>query len=334
MSVTLQSIAKKAGVSMKTVSGALHGGDVRMSEETRERVRAAAEELGYVTNFAAQSMRRGYMPLIGLIAENVMTTPFATDILRGLDNAVRRAGMATFATTAGQGRDIAAALEELLRFRPKAVGYAAMYHKVIDGPASVLGKLSLLINCREASGLIPSLVPDEEDAAAIVTGRLLQAGRRRIAFLNLPGIDAGVLRAKGFQSALTEAGLDADAASILPVTRRAVYTDRAASIVAPAVEALMQGPNPPDAILAGNDRVAMEVYGALRRLGLRIPHDIAVASFDNQVDIATRLDPPLTTMALPHRAMGRIAAEMLLGDAPPWEGVRKLPFHLVERNSV
>jgi DNA-binding LacI/PurR family transcriptional regulator len=67
MSVTLQSIARKAGVSMKTVSGALHGGDVRMSEETRERVRAAAEELGYVTNFAAQSMRRGYMPLIGLI---------------------------------------------------------------------------------------------------------------------------------------------------------------------------------------------------------------------------------------------------------------------------
>jgi DNA-binding LacI/PurR family transcriptional regulator len=319
---------------MKTVSGALHGGDVRMSEETRERVRAAAEELGYVTNFAAQSMRRGYMPLIGLIAENVMTTPFATDILRGLDNAVRRAGMATFATTAGVGRDIPAALEELLRFRPKAVGYAAMYHKVIAAPASVLGKLSLLINCREATGLIPSLVPDEEDAAAVITGRLLQSGRRRIAFLNLPGIDAGVLRAMGFRRALTEAGLDPDASPILPVTRRAVYTDRAASIVVPTVETLMQGPNPPDAILAGNDRVAMEVYGAVRRLGLRIPQDVAVASFDNQVDIATRLDPPLTTMALPHRAMGRIAAETLLGETPAWEGVRKLPFHLVERASV
>lgn len=334
MSVTLQSIAKKAGVSMKTVSGALHGGDVRMSEETRERVRAAAEELGYVTNFAAQSMRRGYMPLIGLITENVMTTPFATDILRGLDNAVRRAGMATFATTAGLGRDIPAALEDVSRFRPKAIGYAAMYHKVIAAPASVLGKLSILINCREESGLIPSLVPDEDDAAAVITAKLLRSGRRRIAFLNLPGIDAGVLRANGFRRALTEVGLDPDAAPIQPVTRRAVYTDRATSVVMATVENLMQGPTPPDAILAGNDRVAMEVYGALRRLGLRIPDDIAVASFDNQVDIATRLDPPLTTMALPHRAMGRLAAEMLLGETPVWEGVRKLPFHLVERASV
>jgi DNA-binding LacI/PurR family transcriptional regulator len=334
MSVTLQSIARKAGVSMKTVSGALHGGDVRMSEETRERVRAAAEELGYVTNFAAQSMRRGYMPLIGLITENLMTTPYATDIMRGLDNAVRKAGMATFATTAGLGRDIPTVLEELLRFRPKAVGYAAMYHKVIELPGSVLGKLSLLINCREASGLIPSLVPDEENAAAVITDRLLQRGCRRIAFLNLPGIEAGALRTQGFRQSLVKAGLDPDAAPNLPATRPSVYTDRAASIVGPTVEALMQGPMRPDAILAGNDRVAMEVYGALRRLGLRIPQDIAVAGFDNQVDIATRLDPPLTTMALPHRAMGRIAAETLLGETPAWEGVMKLPFHLVERDSV
>jgi DNA-binding LacI/PurR family transcriptional regulator len=334
MSVTLQSIAKKAGVSMKTVSGALHGGEVRMSEETRERVRAAADELGYVTNFAAQSMRRGYMPLIGIIAENVMTTPFATDILRGLDNAVRRAGMATFATTAGLGHDIPAVLEGILRFRPKAVGYAAMYHKVIEVPRSVLGKLSLLINCREASNQIPSLVPDEEAAAVLITRRLLERGRRRIAFLNLPGIEAGALRAIGFRRALAEAGLDADAAQILPATRRSVYTDRATSNVAPTVATLMQGPNPPDAILAGNDRVAMEVYGALRRLGLEIPRDVSVASFDNQVDIATRLDPPLTTVALPHRTMGRIAAETLLGETPIWQGVRKLPFHLVERSSV
>lgn len=57
-----------------------------------------------------------------------------------------------------------------------------------------------------------------------------------------------------------------------------------------------------------------EVYAALRRCGATIPDDVAVASFDNQVEIATRLDPPLTTMALPHRAMGRRAAEILLAE--------------------
>jgi DNA-binding LacI/PurR family transcriptional regulator len=78
----------------------------------------------------------------------------------------------------------------------------------------------------------------------------------------------------------------------------------------------------------------MEVYAALARAGLRIPDDIAVASFDNQVELASRLDPPLTTMALPHRAMGRLAMEILLAEQPEPPHLRKLPFHLVERASV
>lgn len=334
MSVTLHSIAKKAGVSMKTASGALHGGDMRMSEETRERVRAAAEELGYVPNMAAQSMRRGWMPLIGIISEEVMTTPFATEIMRGLENSVRSADMAVFATSVGAGREVATVLEDLRRFRPKAIGYAAMYHKEVHLPEQARGIIGVMINCRDGAGAIPSLVPDEEEAAAEVTGHLLKAGRKRLAFINLPGLEAGRLRAAGFRRAIAGAGLDPEAAPVLNATRRAIYNDRATSSVAEVVTALMAAPLPPDGILAGNDRVAMEIYAVLRRLGRRIPEDVAVASFDNQVDIATRLDPPLTTMALPHRAMGRIAAEVLLGVTSPWEGVRKLPFHLVERASV
>jgi DNA-binding LacI/PurR family transcriptional regulator len=115
---------------------------------------------------------------------------------------------------------------------------------------------------------------------------------------------------------------------------RALYTDRAHSLVRAHVHDLMHRPNPPDAILCGNDRVAMEVYAALRRCGATIPDDVAVASFDNQVEIASRLDPPLTTMALPHRAMGRQAAQILLAEDRAPVGVQKLPFQLVERASV
>jgi DNA-binding LacI/PurR family transcriptional regulator len=334
LAASLQDIAKRAGVSVKTVSGALHGGSARMSEETRERIRAAAEELGYVTNLAAQSMRRGWMPLIGVVADELITTPFATEIMRGLDNAARKADMAVFATTMGAGRDVSAVVEEIRRFRPKAIGYAAMYHKVVALPEALIGEVGVMINCRDASGRIPSLVPDEEAAAAEITGLLLESGRRRIAFVNLPGLLAGELREAGFRRALAEAGLDADAAPVLPAVRRAVYSDRAHSLVGQHVADLMARSDPPDAILAGNDRVAMEIYAALRRVGAQIPDDVAVASFDNQIDIASRLDPPLTTMALPHRAMGRMAAEMLLAETPPWEGVRKLPFQLVERASV
>jgi len=112
------------------------------------------------------------------------------------------------------------------------------------------------------------------------------------------------------------------------------YTDLARSLVASHVGELLQGAARPDAILCGNDRVAMEVFAALRRAGAGIPDDIAVASFDNQIDIATRLDPPLTTMELPHRAMGRRAGEILAGLKAPSQQIEEIPFRLVERASV
>ncbi len=334
MTVSLTDIAERAGVSVKTVSGALHGGSARMSQQTRQRIKEIAEELGYVTNLAARSMRQGWMPLIGVVADELITSPFATEIIRGLDGAARASDMAVFAMTLSGRRDVASVVEEVRRFRPRAIAYAAMYHKIVSLPEEFAGTVGVMINCREANDRITSLVPDEAGAAHEITSYLIEAGRRNIAFVNLPGLLAGELREAGFRQAITEAGFDGAGASVLPAVRRAAYSDRAPSLVDHHIAELMSVPKPPDAILCGNDRVAMEVYAALRRVGAQIPDDVAVASFDNQVDIASRLDPPLTTMALPHRAMGRMAADILLtSDAAPGE-VRKLPFQLVERSSV
>ncbi|PDT34578.1 LacI family transcriptional regulator [Rhizobium sp. M10] len=334
MTASLNDIAVRAGVSVKTVSGALHGGSARMSEETRQRIKEIAEELGYVTNFAARSMRQGWMPLVGLVADDLITSPFATEIIRGLDGAVRAADMAVFAMTLGGHRSIASILDEMRRFRPRAIAYAAMYHKSVDLPAEFADAVGVMINCRDANDRVTSLVPDETGAALEITNYLIDADRRNIAFINLPGLLAGELRELGFRQALDQAGIDGAGAIVLPAVSKAIYSDRAHSLVAAHVHALMNGPRRPDAILCGNDRVAMEVYAALRRAGAAIPDDVAVASFDNQVEIASRLDPPLTTMALPHRAMGRQAAQILLAEDRVPVGVQKLPFQLVERASV
>ncbi|RUM17231.1 LacI family DNA-binding transcriptional regulator [Rhizobium phaseoli] len=334
MTASLSDIAIRAGVSVKTVSGALHGGSARMSEETRQRIKEIAEELGYVTNFAARSMRQGWMPLVGLVADDLITSPFATEIIRGLDGAVRAADMAVFAMTLGGHRSIASILDEMRRFRPRAIAYAAMYHKSVDLPREFADVVGVMINCRDANDRVTSLVPDETGAALEITNYLIDAGRRNIAFINLPGLLAGELRELGFRRALDQAGIDGAGAIVLPAVSKAIYSDRAHSLVATHVQALMNGPRRPDAILCGNDRVAMEVYAALRREGAAIPDDVAVASFDNQVEIASRLDPPLTTMALPHRAMGRQAAQILLAEDRAPVGVQKLPFQLVERASV
>jgi len=330
----LQDIAKRAGVSVKTVSGALHGGDVRMSEETRARVQVIAEEMGYVTNVAARAMRRGWMPIIGLVAEGVLTTPFATDIVRALDSAARRHDLALISNTIGGKRGIREGVIEIQRFVPRAIVFAVMYHKIVSIPAELRSVIQVTINCRDPESGIPALVPAERAAGETITNHLISKGRRRIAFLNLPGLLAGGLRERGFRDALAAAGVECREDWIRPATRGTRYTDLARGLAREHIAELMSQTPRPDAVLCGNDRVALEVYGALRRVGAGIPDDVAVASFDNQVDIAARLDPPLTTMALPHRAMGRIAVEAITGSRPFPGPLEELPFTLVERHSV
>ena len=332
MAISLSDIAERAGVSVKTVSGALHGGSARMSDETRRKVKAIADELGYVTNLAARGVRQGWLPLVGVVSDGLITSPFATEIVRGLDGAARTAGMAVFAVNHSSGQTMGSVLDEVQQFRPRAVAYAAMYHKDIALPEKLAGAVGVMINCRESAGRVTSLVPDEEGAAREIVRYLVAAGRRRIAFINLPGILAGQLREAGFRAALAEMGIEPLA--VLPAVRRSVYSDRAPSLVAAHVAGLLTSGQKPDAILCGNDRVAMEVYAAPARAGLRIPDDIAVASFDTKVNFPWGRDPPLTTMALPHRAMGRLAMEILLAEEPEPPQLRKLPFHLVERASV
>jgi DNA-binding LacI/PurR family transcriptional regulator len=268
------------------------------------------------------------------VADELITSPFATEIIRGLDGAARASEMAVFAMALSGQRDVASVIEEVRRFRPRAIAYAAMYHKLVTLPEEFADTVGVMINCRDVNDRVTSLVPDEVGAAHDITSYLIDARRRKIVFINLPGLLAGELREAGFRQALTEAGLDAARARVLPAVRRSVYSDRAPSLVLSHVTELMSGPDRPDAILCGNDRVAMEVYAALRRVGAQIPDDVAVASFDNQIEIASRLDPPLTTMALPHRAMGRMAADILLAGEPTPGELRKLPFQLVERSSV
>lgn len=332
--VSLQHIATQLGVSVKTVSGALHNRSIRMSDATRERIRSLAAELGYNPNLIARGMRQGVMPIIGLIGDGLITQPFATEIMRSLDKILRTHGLSVLVTDIGRRRRIEHGIAELQRLMPRAIAYASMYHRVVALPPEARGNVHLLINCRAESDEVPALVPAEEQAAFAITDHLIGRGRRAIAFLNLPGLLAGEKRERGFRAAHATHGLVVDEAWLRPATHGAAYSDRARSLVYDWIAQWTASPRQPDAILCGNDRVALEVYGALRRAGLHIPDDVAVASFDNQVEIAARLDPPLTTMALPHREMGRRAGEILAGLRTPPRTVEEIPFRLVERASA
>ena len=332
--LSLQDLASRLDVSVKTVSGALHDDSIRMADSTRLRNRALAAELGYEPNNVARGMRQGVMPILGIVAEGLITQPFATEIVRSLDNSARGYGLSLFVTNVGASRRVERGVAEVRRLLPKAIGFATMYHHVVAFAPAMRDAISVTINCREESGSIPAIVPDERSAAATIVEHLFGRGRRCIAFLNLPGLIAGRLREDGFRDAHAARAVAVTESWILPATRGARYTEYARSRVAECIEHLFTRFPQPDAILCGNDRVALEVYGALRRHGRSIPDDVAVASFDNQTEIARRLDPPLTTMALPHRVMGRRAAEILAGARPAEQKIEEIPFRLVERAST
>ena len=332
--VSMRDIAERLGVSVKTVSGALNGNDIRMSANTRSRIQSLAEELGYTPNIVARGMRKGVLPVIGLVAEGLITLHFATEIVRSLDNASRVHGLSVIATTVGATRSARDGIADAQQFLPKAIVYATSYHRIVTLDEEARRAVTLCLNCREASGAVPALVPDERQAGRDIAAHCFAKGRRRIAFLNLPGLLAGQLREAGFRDAHAMEAVSVTEAWILPATRGALYTEHATSLVRPHVEALLATTPRPDTILCGNDRVALEVYGALRANGIRIPEDVAVVSFDNQAEIARRLDPPLTTMALPHREIGRRAAEIIAGIKPAVEPIQEIPFRLIERASV
>lgn len=332
--VSMRDIAERLGVSVKTVSGALNGDAIRMSNETRRRIRALAEELGYSPNFAARGMRQGVLPVIGLVADGVATLPFATEIIRSLDNAARMSGLAVVTFNVSAMRSVRDAVAEAQNFLPRAIIYATSHHRTVTLDGDARASVGLLINCRDDTDSLPAIVPDDRAAARAIVAHCLAKGRQRVAFLNLPGLLAGQLREEGFRDAHAEAGLAPRDAWILPATRGARYSEFAASLVSGQIDTLMDASPRPDTILCGNDRIALEVYGALRRRGIRIPEDVAVVSFDNQAEIARRLDPPLTTMALPYREMGRRAAEIAAGNRPVGERLQKIPFRLIERASV
>lgn len=333
---TIEDIARLAGVSRGTVSRVLNNHPA-VSIETRQRVNEVIEKLNYRPSFSARQMRTDSSKLVGfgLITDEVITTPYAVDMIRGAQEKLWMLGKVMLVVNAGYGTDLTeAALQALLERRVEGIVYAAMYHRPVELPPQMSQAPIVLANCFSPDRAFPSVVPDEVAGGYAATKRLLSAGHRRIGFINLgqtsrnvpPPLAASNGRLQGYKEALSEYNVPFDETLVR-------YTDQRPQTNYKLPFELMQLPSPPTAIFCGNDRTALGCYGALSEMGLRIPADVAVIGFDNQIDIAQGLWPPLTTVQLPHYEMGRWAAEYLMSakDAPIQH---KLDCPLVERESV
>lgn len=305
---TSHDVARLAGVAQSTVSYVLNDVQtVKISPETRDKVLDAAKQLGYIHNIAAANLRMGRTSTIALISDEIATTPFAGKIIKGAqDCAWAHDKILIIVNTDGDPVMSSTTVDTMLKRRVDGIIYAAMHHQPISVPPALRETSAVLLDCYSTDRSLPSVVPNEVGGGQTATQLLIEKGHRRIGFINLQAeLSASIGRLAGYRQALLAAGIPFDPALVCNGNSRA---DSGYMLT----HELMALADAPTALFCGNDNVAMGAYDALRELGKRIPHDVAVVGFDNQEIIAAYLRPALTTLELPHYAMGQWAVQYLL----------------------
>lgn len=326
---TLADVARLSGMSRAAVSMILNDKPgSRLSADAAERVRAAAAELDYRPNPAAQSLRLGRTRSIAFISDQVTITRYASGMISGALAAAERHDHSVLIAEIGDRPD---GLEHIFRTmldrRVDGVLVGLMAARLVDVPKA--GVPVVIVN-GTTSADHPSVLPDEHAAGHAVVQHLLDAGHRRIGLIgDVPharedpraSVTIG-LRFAGMEAAFAEAGIRPVQVAVPEWVPQVGYRY--------AHRMLDEHPDL-TALVAGNDNVAFGIYQALAERGLRIPDDISVISFDDE-EVAAYQRPGLTTARLPYDEMAVRGVEMLLG-------VRELahevvPMPVIVRESV
>ncbi len=323
-------IGERAGVSQATVSLVLNRvANARVAEATRQRVLEAAEALGYRKG-PQHHVPANKTRVIGLLIDEVTTTPFATPFIEGAreEAALQDVVVATFSTR-GDPKLEALALDMLLQNQIIGVLYTSLITRPAEPPERLRDVPTVMVNCYDRKRAHPAVLPSDVAGGHTATEALLKAGHRRIAHLaGESWIEASENREKGYRQALASWDVPVDESLIM----RGGWTIPGGREL---THQLLDLPNPPTAIFAFNDRMAVGAYDALRQRGLSVPHDMSIVGFDDE-DTSAFLDPPLSTIVLPHEEMARWAVGALLDETLPAASPRRIKIEcpLIERGSI
>ena len=305
---TIRDVARRAGVSAATVSRVLNDSPLVM-DETRARVRAAVDELGYRLNATARTLSIGRAQAVGVVVP-FFTTHSVIERVRGVVSRLgrhERAGydLLLFDVEAPEQR--ADAMRDLAR-RNRVAGLLIVSLPVFDSEVEALAHDELPAVLLDVShpGL-PRVVIDNVAGGALAAGHLLGKGHRRIGFVgdhptNAYGFTSSEDRRSGFHAELARAGCELD-----PALER--FAPHGRDEARRSALALLRLPEPPSAIFAASDVQAIGVLRACQEVGARVPEDVAVLGFDD-VDLAEMVG--LTTIRQPLREGGALAVDLLL----------------------
>jgi LacI family transcriptional regulator len=305
-------VAKRAGVSVTTVSRVINDSPHPVKQNTRQRVLQAAEELNFVPSALARALVSDYTKIIGVIVGDASDPYFAT-IVRGISDVAREKGYLTMICNSDRIPDVELSYVHMMRD----------YHT--DGIIFAGGGLNDESYMREMGELIsrlrvrhtpvvslgshlfesPQINIDNTRAAADMTGYLVGLGHSRIAFIDGPELlTTTALRRDGYKQALKKHGIPYD--PDLVVSSNFTYDSGQE-----ATDILLTRDPQPTAIFGSNDLVAIGCLARLRERGISVPDQISVAGFDD-IFAARYVNPPLTTIQVPMWKMGAIGMQKLV----------------------
>ncbi|MER7506331.1 LacI family DNA-binding transcriptional regulator [Nonomuraea pusilla] len=301
----IKDVAAAAGVSVATVSRVLNDSP-SVNDETRRRVYDAMSALNYVPNAVARSLRTTATRTIGLIIGDILN-PFFTELARGVEDEARREGYTVVMGNADERPDeqdhyVRTLLEQ--RVDGLLICPTAELTPLVQQLAEA-GRPLVFLD-RSIAGLdVPTVRSDGASAIAELVRHLREQGHRRIALASGPAtLSTGRERTEAFAAAMAAEGLELRPEYVRPGDFREGSGRRITA-------ELLDLPEPPDAVFFGDNLMTLGGLEEIRARGLRIPRDVAIASFDD-VTWFKHIDPPVTAIAQPAAEMGRHAVRLLL----------------------
>lgn len=344
MSVTMQQVAKHAGVSSTAVSFVLNNkqrADGSISDETRQRVIESAAELGYHRNELARAAITRHNPVLGFLVHNPSAEAPAAILDGALEEAEKHGYLIKVLRLSSETAD-REALDQCLRFR--LGGLLVLY-----GSAALLDNLHkqqqkaalpvVMVDSSLPQKWNPRVLSDDLQGFQLAVEHLASLGHRRIGCVGgsaepvnsgyKPPIDFGPLRVAAFRAAMKNAGLEVHPDDIVDGRLQTEPT-------VAAVRALLGKPQRPSALIGITDPMAMAALRAAYEMNLRVPDRLSIVGYGN-LKMAEHCAPPLSSVAQPFRDMGRLAVQQLLAqidDASNARATQLLPAQLVLRAST
>ena len=306
--VTIRDVARVAEVHPGTVSRALNE-ETRalVNPETAERVLKAADELGYRPNRIARGLKTSRSHTIGVLIPDI-TNPLFPPILRGIEDRLDEAGYTSLIVNTDNDPDRERVYLDAMRARQVDgfISATARLDRELLVDLAAAGTPLVLVNRSLEERSVPAVTVDDRRGIALAVEHVVALGHRQIGHVAGPqNLSTGHRRRLGFIEAMEAARLDAPAEHIC---FGAYFTEEEG---ARACGELLEAAPEVTAIVAGNDLMAIGCYDVMETRGLRCPDDLSVVGF-NDMPFIDRLRPPLTSVRVPQREIGKVAADLLL----------------------